>query len=351
MIARFTVAVPLDIVVPEGVPFNLYAWEEDGYRIVVHPPVKTDVPRTGPEPSSLKLDGEPAFLANGLTIDFYKATQADFDRTPKSTAPRGADNTGAGDPPLSLAIKSANSFLTRLRHVTRASQISLLPDNTVPWRFRYLNDDGSELTTQPGVFRGRFGTGVSFSYVSIDKAIWETVNSLPSDFQPPVWDGLRLDALAALPRVGTAIVLAATALEVFIQSTLDRLADGSSVPHDLWKWIHNRAYTNQEPGAADQFDVLLHVLTGHSLKEDQKLWESFINLKSARNAFVHEGVAKIGKTEVDAKKASELVHRVSDVINWVRERLPESARWVEFDIKAKVEVQHMLLPASRSAAP
>jgi hypothetical protein len=85
------------------------------------------------------------------------------------------------------------------------------------------------------------------------------------------------------------------------------------------------------------------ILTGHSLKEDSQLWESFQNLKSARNKFVHEGVARIGETIVTEAKAMELVNRVNDIIKWVRRCLPEASKWPEFEIPVNTQVLHSLI--------
>ena len=62
---------------------------------------------------------------------------------------------------------------------------------------------------------------------------------------------------------------------------------------ELWRWINQRGDWRREPTVEEQYDTLLKVLTGHTLKEDQDLWELFKHLKTARNSFVHEGMAKV----------------------------------------------------------
>ena len=92
------------------------------------------------------------------------------------------------------------------------------------------------------------------------------MHELPDDYQPLPWDVLLLDAQAELPKIGTAIVLAATALEVFIAGILDQLAKEKAVPEELWSWISEREDYHQQPTLVEQYNDLLHFFTGHSLR-------------------------------------------------------------------------------------
>ena len=84
------------------------------------------------------------------------------------------------------------------------------------------------------------------------------------------------------------------------------------------------------------------VLTGHSLKAESKMWELFMNLKRARNTFVHRGIAEIGKTEVSPETASKLVAAASEIIAKVREWLPEELHWPVFKHTVRIEVRKKL---------
>jgi hypothetical protein len=329
MIARLHVAVPFNMAVPEGVEFKLYTYEDEGYSVTVFPPTHTDQPMTGTVPDGVKVDGAAGFFANGLTIKFHKET---FDRS----------RNVLYDPPLPLMIWAVNSFLARLRYVTRGQMVHLVNTLPAPWRLRYLNDDETELEEDPELCRGRGALAVRWSQVGINASTWEQVHSLAPDFKAPVWDDLRLDALAALPSVGTAIVLAFASLETFIAQILDALASRSALPPELWKWINDRGNFLKEPTTEEQFDVLLRLFTGHSLKDDGALWEAFRNLKEARNAFVHEGVAAIGKGKkpVAEAEATQLVSRVDQIIKWVRQWLPDDVKWPEFAPIIAVEIEH-----------
>jgi len=151
-----------------------------------------------------------------------------------------------------------------------------------------------------------------------------------------------LDAQADLPRVGPAVVLAATALEVFISNTLDGLVQRSSLPKELWSWINQRGDYLREPTVEEQFDALLKFLTGHSLKAEATLWEAFRNLKTARNSFVHEGRARIGGTTVSIETARRLVVSASEIIAKVREWLPSDMHWPTFTHTIRIEASMRL---------
>lgn len=155
------------------------------------------------------------------------------------------------------------------------------------WTLRYLNDDGSELDQKKGLFRGNFFKRIDCSCT----ALWDAITP---EYEVPPWVSLLLDAEQVLPEVGPSVVLGATALEIFISSILNPLATDSSIQPELWGWINSRNQWMANPSVAEQYDTLLGVLLGFSLKEDNDLWKAFSNLKKARNSFVHEGVAKVG---------------------------------------------------------
>jgi hypothetical protein len=115
------------------------------------------------------------------------------------------------------------------------------------------------------------------------------------------------------------------------------------VPQDLWNWINDRGNYLREPTVEEQYDALLRFLTGHSLKSEAALWQSFMNLKTARNTFVHEGVAKVGGTPISVDVARQLVSGANDVIAKVREWLPVAMHWPVFKHNVQVEIRKRIL--------
>jgi len=236
----------------------------------------------------------------------------------------------------------ANSFLMRLRYVTRSTLIRPIDFPKITWNILYLNDDGSELEETPGLLRTRFAREFQFSWVALNPQIWKDVHTLPYNFITPRWDSLILDAFAAKPDVGLSIVLASTALEVFISHVLNELAKKSTIPPEVWDWINKRDWWVKEPAVREQFDILLKAVGGFSLKDDPKLWEAFKNLRDAKNSFVHEGEAIIGKKPVSKELATEMVAKASQIIAYIKEKLPEELRWPEFKHKVNVETKFKL---------
>ena len=84
-------------------------------------------------------------------------------------------------------------------------------------------------------------------------------------------------------------MLAATSLEVVVSTILDRLAVESTIPTNLWQWLDARGDWLRTPSIEEQFDVLLHLFTSRSLKENPQLWEAFKNLRWQETPFVHDG--------------------------------------------------------------
>jgi len=84
---------------------------------------------------------------------------------------------------------------------------------------------------------------------------------------------------------------------------------------------------------------------GHTLKEDVKLWAAFKNLKSARNTFVFEGNARLGKKGdlLDKDTARSLVSSASAVIDKVRSWLPEKHHWKQYAYNVQAETYFNVL--------
>jgi len=337
VLARLHILMPYTSILPENQEYQIYEEQDGDYTVRFLPPQRDPAMMFGRHPSGIKLNGKPAFEANVMRIDFHKE---DFDRT--------AD--GPIDPPEDVIRRAVSDFHARLRFTTRAAHASPVSFPWNQWKLDYTKDDGSELETPKGYVKCRGTIQFKFSFIGISPEVWDNAFALPSGFKVPVWDGLRLDALAALPSVGTALVLAATSLEVFISFLLDELSARQRLSNTLWTWITARGgRTLQQPSVEEQFDVLLKEFTGHTLKEDAALWEAFKNLKSARNSFVHEGVAMVGMTPLSKDDAAALVGRVDCIIAKIREWIPEEVRWPVPEAQVNLEWTHTLIEASDSS--
>jgi hypothetical protein len=185
------------------------------------------------------------------------------------------------------------------------------------------------------------GRNMRFSFVAQTPEIFEQIHTLDPDWEPPRWHDLLLDAEGALPKVGTAVVLAATALEVLIADTLEALAKKSPVPPALWEWINKRGDWMKDPSTDEQFDFLLKFFVGHSLVDEKDLWPSYKNLRTARNTFVHEGAATLTKNKVpvDAAKAAELAGKAREITAKIREWLPPEMQWPDFPQNTNVSFE------------
>jgi hypothetical protein len=337
MLARLYLLMPYTVTVREGEEFPVYEAVDGDYKVLFLPPMRDPAMLKGRRPKSITLDGKPAIEANVMRIDFQKN---DFDRASGHSV----------DPPEQVIQRAVGEFHARLRFTTRAAHAEPVQFPWNQWRLEYTNDDGSPLETREGYVKGRGTQGFRWSFIGLSQEIWDYMFGLPPEFEVPVWDGLRLDAQAALPKVGTALVLAATSLEVFISVLLDDLASHKGMSTPLWDWIKNReGDIRQQPSVEDQFDVLLKEFCGHSLKEEVPLWEAFKNIKTARNTFVHEGTAKIGGSIVTVDKATALIPRVNEIISKVREWIPEKLRWPAPQINVQVEATHALIEPSNQA--
>lgn len=330
MIARVLVYIPFKILVPKDERFDTYSIEDSDYNIIFYPPGRDQNFIFDLEPKTIKVNGREAFYANYVQIDFCKN---DFNRSKK----------GAFDPSFEKINEVLNFFLLRLRRATRAPQIHPLPIKSYRVGITYFNDDGTGLLEENGKITQGFAGLYEFKFVSLNKEIWDDTFSNSSDFSSQHWTNLLLDAMDELPDVGPAVVLAFSALELFISDILNQLATNNVSP-DLRSWINSR---QKEPKTEEQYDTLLKIFTGHSLKKDEpKLWDVFYHLKSARDTFVHGGIARITRKsdKLELIEAQELILQADVIILKVREWLPKEIQWElprEFHdiIEAEVDIK------------
>jgi len=334
MIARFRVLLLQVLSIPVGadlLPFDLVV---DGTTIRVCPPMKAKTsigdlllthaplfeiaaklaPAEQESSDRILMDDVCTVDANMLQLEI---SAVGFDRR------KGIDDMSFQNE-VSIFFKALNCVLARLRTVTRTGSLkSISPDQTV-WSINYLNDDGSELPKQEGLFRGRVSTNFKIGAIGVNSETWRFTQSLPGELVLRTWEALILDAQAALPEIGPSIVLAATALEIFISYALDILESRfqSPLPAGMWDWINNKDDFYKEPSPEERFDFLLKTFSGKSLKDETTLWDAFKLIRNARNKFVHEGKALVGGNPVDAAKAAQLVARAADIIAWVEKLLP-----------------------------
>ncbi|MFH1716881.1 MAG: hypothetical protein ABIF19_05985, partial [Planctomycetota bacterium] len=247
------------------------------------------------------------------------------------------------DPPYSLIAKTVNQFLSKLRFVTGSSKIHPIDFPRVSWRMSYLNDDESKLPRGKGLVGGHFARGISFSCTAINNEVWEDIWKLPLDYVMPPWENLLFDAQESVSEVGPSVVLAATALEVFISHVLNELSGNNTVPNQLWEWITQRQMRYKEPGAEEEFDVLLKTLSGTSLKDSPDLWEAFRNIEEARDTFVHEGAAQVAGTAVSPDNVRQLLQKTAEIISFVKDKLLENLQWPEYDHPLKITIAKPVL--------
>lgn len=329
MLARVHILLPYAFSIPEGETYPIYEYAEQEYGVRVYPPERSEAAN---QHDALTINDIKAFNADVLRIDFQKEF---FDRT------EAADL----DPPVELIKRVANDFLTRLRYVANASKVKLVEFPLGSWNVAYLNDDGTELPEEKGLVRGKGMRKFQYSFVIVNEEVWNNAHSIDLS-QVPVWKNLLLDAEAALPDVGPAVVLTFTALEVFISKLLDDLAAKEKVNEELWAWINGRGYL-KDPSIEERYDFLSHHLIGKSIKSKNDLWEPFKHLRAARNSFAHDGIAKVGNEIVTADRARGFIRKAIEIINFIKNELPEKLRWPEFEHKIKIKFTQALFNADK----
>jgi hypothetical protein len=80
--------------------------------------------------------------------------------------------------------------------------------------------------------------------------------------------------------------------------------------------------------------LLLETLGERSLKDNPRLWEAFQHLRTARNEYVHNGVAQIGDEIITPDRVWTLLDRAREILDWIEDQLPPEER------RPRCEVQH-----------
>jgi hypothetical protein len=321
MIARVFIHTPFKILITAGENYLPISIESEGYKIFYYPPFSDPDYFAACESTPIKLNGKDAVLCNVVWIDFQKG---EFDRT------IDPQKNNRIDPPLITINKFLNDFLIRLRHLTNAHRIHPIDLSSCRWRIVYLKDDGTEFPKEDGKFRVTAQYKSDVNYAPLGLNIWNDLFATPLDFGSQYWSDLFLDGKDKFPEIGPSIVLTSTALEVFISQILDHLAKNGKISPDLWQWINNRPNWLQQPSVEEQYDILLKLFTNHTLKEDVTLWSAFKKLRTARNTFVHEGIARVNKKsseELGINQARELILLANKIPLKIREWLPEDIQW------------------------
>jgi hypothetical protein len=254
---------------------------------------------------------------NVLVFEFLAQ---DFDRT--------KDHLLKNWPLIKPIYEVVNDFLARLRVYARLPQIRTLVSAYDPWQVQFLSNDRQLLPEEEGKLRMMRNSSVELGVFAFTADAIKTVSERWTAHEPYIWDQLLLDAHSLWPNVGSSIVMAFSALETFIAWALETIqSTNHPFPDEGWKWITNRSYFMKDPSVEEQYDALLSILAGKSLKSDQGLWTTFKELKEARNRLAHEGLAILRNgTPVDAAKARMLIDGAARIIEWVEALLPEAQR-------------------------
>jgi len=256
-----------------------------------------------------------------MEVEFHSDS---YDRSPSQVPER--------DSLIEDGFALVNRWTTTYRNLMSATWVKPVAPQKCSWRLNYLNDDGTELAQEEGLIRASVGFFMNVPGVGALVAdSWQAIGDLVPDYVPFRWDELLVDALELLPAIGPPILLAYTALEIRISDAADVLATERKVHAEVWEWFTLKRAIVVRPETEEFAKAVFRMLAGKSLADETELWQTFVDLRRARNSFAHEGVARdsSGK-EVTPDKAAQLVAGARQVLDWIENLLPESNRRKQF---------------------
>jgi hypothetical protein len=290
-----------------------------------------------PVDANVTVDGVAAVRCDAIAVNIVTA---EFDRGIEGSQE-------AVQALLTVGCAAVNGLLERLRVMARATHIKPLPPpDKLLFRLVLMDDSGTPIAKEEGKWKQIHSSGsLLLAYTAVTPAIWSELVDL-GEYEIPPWDELLLDALGLDAELGPSLVLAATAVETRVATALDVLAIDNVNP-DLWAWINDRDDDYRKtPSIEEQLGELLRIFGGRSLKDEARLWDASIDLRRARNSFVHRGRPVLGKkirTPVTREKARELVAQAGEIIDFIEALLPEDHRRPRIQAQSPVSVTMPLI--------
>lgn len=114
-----------------------------------------------------------------------------------------------------------------------------------------------------------------------------------------------------------AIIYASIGYEVFIKEYTENAAKEAGVSPVFWEYLN---HPNTETRVLTYYNEVLHLVMGHSLKEDNiKMHQKLQLLFTARNKIMHEGKIPSTWNASQIVKLKESITACYDIISWVRQ--------------------------------
>lgn len=198
----------------------------------------------------------------------------------------------------------------------------------VPIFIDFYCDTASQWTEYPPSGPPQTYTGLAYSssslYLtptiapSILQDGWAKLQSeIDSGIDTELWEEFIGDSKAALIilDLSRATIYAAIGCEIFIKEYTEKAANRIKLSKNFWEFLTN---PRLETRAIDYYDAILHLVTGHSLKnENKELFNLIERIFRARNKVMHEGKLILSKT--DTKCLKDDIKAAEQAIAWVRE--------------------------------
>jgi len=222
---------------------------------------------------------------------------------------------GPEDPAPSEIEPVVRNIVARLRYTTGSPTFREFELAQTFWITRYMDDNGNELTEQPGLVRAHVHAPFEFTFSGLDDHSWEASRILDFSFEPQAWERLYLDAHFLLPEVGPALTLALAAVETAADQLIrDNLAGKQDEAESLIK----------RRRLAQRLDEVARQLIGQSLKDDAELWNWFNRLRLARNASSHAGSPMLDGEVINRLAAFDIIAASERILQWIQQfLLPE----------------------------
>jgi hypothetical protein len=83
------------------------------------------------------------------------------------------------------------------------------------------------------------------------------------------------------------------------------------------------------------------------LKDNAELWEASQNIRTARNEYVHSGVARIGSDIVTPSRAGTLLQKAREILDWIEAQLPAERRRPRYEVQHEYEFMRLLISSAQ----
>jgi hypothetical protein len=217
-------------------------------------------------------------------------------------------------------------WFTTLRYVSNFVKLKPFEIYRTFYDINFTSDDGEPITI-PDL---RLIRRVNVLYYIITNEMWNEATQIPYEYSLPQWKITLLDSRDLVNNPGSALVLAFSSLEIYINELLIKHVNLFENEQNKYRYLDK--IQNVNTNIYDKFCTLSKKILGFSLKKNDVLFNVFKNIKEARNCFIHNGTLIFNRTEITPVSIVSIINKIESIIHFYEVNINEEYRTKIYEI-------------------